>query len=343
MTATAERVRAAWRAEPTPMSRRDEWSVVVFGGWMVTGLFLDGWAHGVEKPESFFSPWHLVLYSGFGAAMVFAAIDGFLTRARGERTRMDPLLIAGIVAFAIAGVGDMIWHEIFGVEVDVEALLSPTHLMLMVGGILMATTPVRAAWADADPQRVASLRSFFPTIFAITITVALASFFLMFASAFVQLPIADRGELGTTHGVTSVLVTNLLLLAPLVIVLRRWAPPFGTFTSLFGTVAFAMIGLEGFERPALIVAPLLAGVTADILARRRTDLRLIVTAVPAVMWTAWFVVLAATDSLPWTVELWTGSIVLAVLSGLGLTLIAPKVQQVAADQPMSERSAAAVS
>src|SRR3546814_2102438 len=47
---------------------------VAFGIWMVVGLFLDGWAHDNNKPESFFTPWHGVLYSGFAAATLAAVL-----------------------------------------------------------------------------------------------------------------------------------------------------------------------------------------------------------------------------------------------------------------------------
>ena len=46
----------------------------------------------------------------------------------------------------IGAVGDMVWHIVFGFEVSVEALLSPTHLLLALGGTLIVTGPVRAAW-----------------------------------------------------------------------------------------------------------------------------------------------------------------------------------------------------
>lgn len=64
-----ERVRNSVRPrESAVLERRDEWAVAFFGTWMIAGLFLDGWSHGVNKPETFFSPWHGVLYSGFAAA-----------------------------------------------------------------------------------------------------------------------------------------------------------------------------------------------------------------------------------------------------------------------------------
>src|SRR5260370_38281037 len=46
-----------------------EWSVAFFSTWFVIGLYLAGWAHANELPDTFFTPWHAVIYSGFlGAA-----------------------------------------------------------------------------------------------------------------------------------------------------------------------------------------------------------------------------------------------------------------------------------
>lgn len=49
--------------------------MVVFGIWMIIGLFLDGWSRNQDKPETFFTPWHGVLYSGFGAAIAWFVWD----------------------------------------------------------------------------------------------------------------------------------------------------------------------------------------------------------------------------------------------------------------------------
>ncbi|MEZ4662017.1 MAG: hypothetical protein R2911_31085 [Caldilineaceae bacterium] len=43
--------------------------------------------------------------------------------------------------------GDLIWHELFGIEQDFEALISPTHLMLGAGLALIVSGPLRAALA----------------------------------------------------------------------------------------------------------------------------------------------------------------------------------------------------
>jgi hypothetical protein len=43
-----------------------DWTVALGGLWLIGGLHLDGWAHHHIRLDTFFSPWHAVLYSGFG-------------------------------------------------------------------------------------------------------------------------------------------------------------------------------------------------------------------------------------------------------------------------------------
>ena len=39
---------------------------VVLGSWLTLGGFVDGYAHrNLDTPETFFTPWHAVLYSGY--------------------------------------------------------------------------------------------------------------------------------------------------------------------------------------------------------------------------------------------------------------------------------------
>src|SRR5919197_6314517 len=48
-----------------------DWAMAGTAVWIVVGLFVDGWAHNhlLSTRESFFTPWHGLLYSGVGAAM----------------------------------------------------------------------------------------------------------------------------------------------------------------------------------------------------------------------------------------------------------------------------------
>ena len=41
---------------------------IVFGAWLIVGVFIDGFAHNHGAVETFFTPWHAILYSGFLAS-----------------------------------------------------------------------------------------------------------------------------------------------------------------------------------------------------------------------------------------------------------------------------------
>src|SRR5436305_14970250 len=64
---------ATMRESPSSSVRFDWLMALVSIRWM-GGLFVDAWAHSnVPKLETFFTPWHAVLYSGFLA--VAATLD----------------------------------------------------------------------------------------------------------------------------------------------------------------------------------------------------------------------------------------------------------------------------
>ena len=307
---------AGARTAQVTRTRRDEMAVAVFGTWMIIGLFLDGWAHQANKPETFFSPWHLLLYSGFVAAVAWSAWDG--RRRSAAPTPGDRWLTAGLVLFVTGAVGDGIWHEIFGIEVDLEALLSPTHLLLFIGGFLMVTLPLRSALADEDEVRP-GWPAWWPQAVTLTLATSVAGFFSMYLSAFDGLGQGRPfvGEEMQALGVASILATNLLLIAPTMFVLRRWDPPVGTFVLLFAAFGVLMSGLEGFRTVELVLAPVAGALAVEAL-RRTLPLLATVALGSVAMWSTYFLVLELTAGVAWTVELWSGSIVLAAASSAAL-------------------------
>jgi hypothetical protein len=311
-------------------SRREEIAVAVFGSWMLFGLYLDGWAHTTDKPETFFSPWHGVLYSGFAAALLWFGLESLRNSRRGGGATLVPadrLTSLGLVLFVAGALGDGLWHEVFGIEVGLEALLSPTHLLLLIGGFLMITGPVRAA-RDDPAEDAGGLRQFLPTVVTLTLATAVVSFFTMYLSAFMGVGTywvrggSEVRELLEIAGIGAILVTNVILLAPVLFVLQRWRPPAGTFTILFSTVAIAMAGLAAFERPWLALAGVVGGVTADALVRSGRSPRQIAAVVPLTMWTSYFVIVALGPGIGWAPELVAGSVTLTVVCGLLLTTLA---------------------
>ena len=333
-----------WRTIPRPrLSRPEELLTVAFGAWLIAGLFVDGWAHNNDKPETFFTPWHLMFYSGFGASAAW--ICSRVWRHRGIPAGYG-LGVVGVALFAAGGVADLIWHSIFGIEVDLEALLSPSHTVLFVGALLFLTSPLRAAWSDPSNGRTATMHGILPALVSTVLATATVAFFFMeFAPFLSNAATAEPYRFVTTvlgreglgewmteelqlEGFASVLITTVILMTPTLLLLRRWLLPFGSLTMLFGTVTALTSAIEGFDMGETAAAGLVAGVAGDLLVRRLRPspsrpgaLRTVAALVPAVLWLAYFGLLAAFYSVGWSVELWAGITGTAALTGVGLTLL----------------------
>jgi hypothetical protein len=328
---------------------------VVTAAWLVLGLFLDGWAH-LNRPglETFFTPWHALLYSGAAAMFGWQLLRRSARPASSDRRWQ----LAGAGLFGVAGAGDMAWHHAFGVETGLSALLSPTHLLLLFGGLIGVTAPYRAlsraAAAQRPPRRLKPrLPAALPAIASLTLATALVAFFLLYLNPFGQ-PLAAQALDAIPHGVAGheeaeavpvaglggYLVTTVLLVLPLLLLARRQLAPPGTATILLTTVAGLSAGIGQFVQPGAVPAALLAGLGVDaVLARTRymqvrPRLVLLAVAVPLLLWPLQLGALALVGQLRWPVELSTGSVVLTGFAAGALALLA------APDPALTEPAAA---
>ncbi len=320
---------AATQQDDARSLHRFDWVMTLLSLWFITGLFLDGWAHTHgQVDESFFTPWHAVLYSGH-MAMLLALI------ARWVRGRALPpgysLSMVGAVLYLFAGVGDFLWHDAFGVEESIEALLSPTHLVLAASAFLIVTGVLRAAWPSASAQR--TLHQQMPALLSLTIALSVLTFFTQYAS-----PIANVWALGNMRepfdvqemGVVSMLLDTALWVGAALIFMRRWQAAPGAFTLLLGLNAFAMGFLfdQGpYPLPHVLVR-VVAGLVADGLMRvlhpssqRPAALRLFAFAVPGALYAAYFVVASQITGIAWSVHMWAGMVVLAGVAGLLMSFV----------------------
>src|ERR1700736_4768713 len=169
-----------------PATPQFEWTVIVLCTWLMAGAYLDEWAHRhLTRLETFFTPWHAVLYSGMFAILIFLAVTALRNQARGhEPNRMLPtgygLSLVGCALFGIGGVIDMFWHLRFGIEVSLQALVSPPHLLLMLALGLIVTGPLRAAW------RRPGTRAPWTAIISATLLLSMFTFFDQFSQPLVS-------------------------------------------------------------------------------------------------------------------------------------------------------------
>ena len=218
---------------------RFDWIAALLALILISGVYLDGWAHNNGRvDESFFTPWHAVLYGGmllnglfFGAILVRNVVRGRHWRVALPHGYLPAL--AGVVIFSFAGGADLVWHEIFGFEEGIEALLSPSHLALGTGFFLIATGSLRAAW-----RRKGTPTMPWPAILALLATISIFTFFTQFANAFSS-PSLYTAEffINDTYArdvtlIAYVLLPTVILMTALLLALRRWSLPPGALTLL---------------------------------------------------------------------------------------------------------------
>jgi hypothetical protein len=264
-------------------SYRDDLVTVLLGVWFVVGLFLDAWAHNnIPRLETFFTPWHAVFYTGFAATALWICRLVW-KQVRAGRTGAAAVPVGyglGVLAlplFALFGILDYAWHTVFGIEQEFKILFSPTHLVGATAMLLIITSPLRAAWADRDLPAAPSLRRLLPAILALAFGTALVLLFLQYANALVWSPHwivytyseATGGNQPPVDTLSAaIVVTNLVLLAPLLLLVRRWRVPAGTATILYLAVAGLCAAITSFEFPSIVVTMLVTGVLVDVLLAR---------------------------------------------------------------------------
>ena len=321
-------------ARATPMQ---DAATVAIGLWLIGGLFSDGWAHhNVPELEGFFTPWHGALYFGL---LLAGAWFAWLGRAGGLHWyRHVPAGygwgVVGIGVFVSGGIADMAWHLAFGVEAGIDALLSPSHVVLFTGGLLILTSAVRSRWGAGDIASPVAMG-------ALTLVTALVSFFLLYVSEFTAnaptiefraLPEGDprhtASELPATAGVGGFLITTALLVVPLAWTWQRGRAPRGLLTMMVGLTSWLAAAVVDLDRAAVFGAAgatlgaIVAEFALDGLENHHPTRRLRVPALAAAAiiptWTAHMASLAVGVGLAWPVELWFGAVIVSGLAAAGL-------------------------
>lgn len=318
-----------------PLTRNEEFLGMVFGVWAIIGLFLDGWAHSHQKPDSFFTPWHAVLYTGFTSAALWS-LWALWRRRRPERSLIQTAppghlaTLAGFGLFGVGAVGDLVWHQVFGVEVSVEALLSPTHLLLMTGGAIALSAPLRTMLRSSST--VVSWKEFLPALLSLTLLTAVGAFFLGYLSPFgttaVEFPTATThthdlsrlspaiaAELRENWALGSILVTSIVLVFPALFVRRRWKTARGTFMFLYTFLLLLEAGTSEFEQWPVIGVGVVVGIVVDASIQRDLPAWLLGALIPISAWSTYFLVFELQRGVGWSPELWAGVTLLAGLLG----------------------------
>ncbi|MEM7118550.1 MAG: hypothetical protein AAF614_39390 [Chloroflexota bacterium] len=325
-------------------SARFDWAVTITAVWFIFGLFLDGWAHNniSNLIEDFFTPWHAVFYSGFLAVtavhiwhMFHSYRQGYSWRQGYPWTKLLPvgydLSLLGIIIFATGGAGDLVWHEIFGIEEDIAALFSPSHLALIVGMALIVTGPIRAIGHRKTKQ--SGWAALFPVVLCATFLISLFTFITQFAYFLTEPWIAtglnSRGFTGDASqilGVLGAIIFPAMLMGILLAIMRRWDLPVGSVTFVLAV----NILLMGWMRDDFIGVPamVLTGLIGDGLLlwlkpgkERPFAFRIFAAIIPFTIFAIYMITIVTTGKTWWVVHLLTGIPTYAAATGLLLSYL----------------------
>ena len=323
-----------------------DWLINILCVIFVGGMYLDGWAHNHGRvDESFFTFWHAFFYSGY----LLVAI-AFFSVAVANRLRGYPLALSipdgyrltgvGLLIFAAGGVGDMVWHLLFGIERGVEALFSPTHIMLGLGIGLTVTGPLRAAWNRK--ATLGSWRELAAAVASLATFMAALTFFMMFffpVTVLLGTPGTGSGyfgdDVGKVAGLVGATITAAALTGPLLLALRRWRLPLGA-VSVVLWLSILGATIVDYERPLMIwlaIGMAVAAAAVDYMAWQAkpssnpNSIRWLAPAIPLLLYGGYYIVLLLTVGSTWSVHMWTSTIVIPTLVCwlLSFLLLPPRI------------------
>ena len=342
-----------------PTTAVEDVITLVTGVWLLTGTYVDGWAHNnLRDLETFFTPWHAILYSGFAACALWIAALTWRRRAPGARWREAipagyGAAAAGVVLFLISGAADFAWHSVFGIEQGLKALFSPSHLGLATGGFLILSAPFSSAWHS--PQR--SWPRLMPAVVSAMLSGMVAAFILQEFAVFARHGLIQTytGTAGTPPAVTiptsssimvslaSFFVSTAVLFVPVLLLSLRWRlhAVVPAAMALLPSVALQiMVALrDAWLVPVALIGAVLVGVVWAVVRPKPDRHARLMTAIglsPVVFWAPYFAGVALHDgALSFSPELWGGTLAWTGLEMLAFAALTVKVRATTGTSPVS--------
>jgi len=333
-----------------PRSATLDFSIGVVGLCLAAGFLWDSWAHLHFAFDSFFTPYHAVFYGAMLAGTIILIVTALRNRARGY-TGLNVLPAAyrqtllGVPLFFAAGFGDLLWHRAFGIEDRVDAVTSPTHLIIGLAVTIVVSGPIRSALEARN--ELGTLADQLPLLFGLATWLE----FIHLGTAYMFDPGAARLYAppdGVTYspdyftavtlvlfktgsGIAIVIMHSLILSGFVVWLVSRFALRFGALT-IFMVLGNCMIAAALTNDTPMLVTylamSLAAGIAGDVLIAKYDPspahvraLRMFGLVVPTVYYATYFAVTIAVGGTWWNWNLIFGSLVWSAVIGVGMTLL----------------------
>jgi hypothetical protein len=348
---TAAAVEHASTFERRSPSRTQEAALTMCALWLTGGLLLDNWAHtNKETLESFWTPWHAVMYGGSAACIAALGWMMYGNVKRGATLRASiPLgyepVALGSILLGVSGVGDMLWHTAFGIERGLPIFFSPSHITLIVGMGLIVSGPWQRSirHPDAGPELDRSWAHSWPAVLSVSMVAVGFSVITGFAAAVEgnvlrlddlgALNDAGLGDVFINLGINSILGSIVLISLTIGSMVRRRHLPLGALTIACAMVPAALGSSSRWSNWELAIAFALGGLATEFVIAAlgtRADSRLGRIGVGALLAAAlsggYIAVTAARYGLDIDPEFWSGTIMWSAVIGGGIAMNAAHIR-----------------
>lgn len=221
----------------------------IFSGMIIAGMTLDGWAHAHgATDDTFFTPWHAVLYAGLIGSTVWY---GWLLRRQQAPLRAHRLGFALLPIVVVCGIADFLWHTVFGIEIDISAQLSPPHIVLACVIATLVSLPSAQRHSNGDLTLWGAVSGGLAATMMLTLTQFMSPISAVYAEIY-------SGDTAIGLGVTGFLLFASVWMLVLLWMRRNHAPR-GSFmiASLLLGVTQALISDDWRFVPLLVLSALI--------------------------------------------------------------------------------------
>ncbi|MBV7334769.1 hypothetical protein KFU94_42330 [Chloroflexi bacterium TSY] len=329
-----------------------DWLYVLLGLLGMIGFMMDVWSHDNFGPDqSIFNEYHLLMYSAQGATMVLlvSLVVTNLSQGYALANTLPHGYGRGFLAVLLwgaSGVADLTGHAPFGFETAVEAIMSPTHLALLISGFLIHYAPVSAARTRAKiTGQSASLLESFPKLLAysfmlIIVHISMIIYFPMGSNPYMLQKLRPAFDYnGWVMGISGTLLQTAITVPFVLWLAREFRMPLGGYTVTFGIYGLFLTIINAWQMPWLMFGGL--GILLDIaywsLKPDATQRSRFILLTPAAMWFMTYSTLALVEgglnAFYYSGYMLYGSIAQAIILGalVGYLMSMPGARPVAAN------------
>jgi|GEM_PF-6926390 len=321
-----------------------DWMYVGLAVLFMVGIMQDVWSHRTFGPDqSVLSEYHLLFYASAATMGFFMLWTHMQNVNKGFAWRYSlphgyGFAFLGIFLFGITGVLDLIGHAIWGFETGIEALTSPTHMLLFLTGAVMSGAPITAMLERYRRTGELTLFTVLPALLGFVNIIVAFTLMTQHLAPISGMPfmlqtvreVTGAEQVAVTAGVGGIYVQTAILFGFLLWLIRQIRLPKGSVLvifTVFGILCSIQTGNVALIMPLSLLGGVITELTYDLIQpviENVVKFRFFATVAPVLFWLGFygFFMLTGLGGGIWYTEyVWTGSVFHSGLIGLALAYL----------------------